>query len=49
MDIKTACKLLRNMGVEIEGAGTVKISAEKITDSVAPYDLVKTMRASIRF
>jgi UDP-N-acetylglucosamine 1-carboxyvinyltransferase len=47
VDIKTACKLLRNMGVEIEGAGTVKISAEKITDSVAPYDLVKTMRASI--
>lgn len=47
VDIKTACKLLRNMGVEIEGAGTVKISAEKITNSVAPYDLVKTMRASI--
>lgn len=47
VDIKTAGKLLRNMGVEIEGAGTVKISAEKLTDSVAPYDLVKTMRASI--
>ena len=47
VDIKTTCKLLRNMGVEIEGAGTVKISAEKITNSVAPYDLVKTMRASI--
>ncbi|MDD3250618.1 MAG: UDP-N-acetylglucosamine 1-carboxyvinyltransferase [Smithellaceae bacterium] len=46
-DIKTACKLLSNMGVEIEGAGTVKISAEKITNSIAPYDLVKTMRASI--
>jgi UDP-N-acetylglucosamine 1-carboxyvinyltransferase len=47
VDIKTACKLLRNMGVEIEGAGTIKISAEKMTNSVAPYDLVKTMRASI--
>ena len=47
VDIKTTCKLLRNMGVEIEGAGTVKIRAEKITNSVAPYDLVKTMRASI--
>ena len=47
VDIKTAGKLLRNMGVEIEGAGTVKISAEKLTNSVAPYDLVKTMRASI--
>jgi UDP-N-acetylglucosamine 1-carboxyvinyltransferase len=35
------------MGVEIEGDSTVKISAAKITNSVAPYDLVKTMRASI--
>ena len=47
VDIKTAYKLLRNMGVEIEGDSTVKISARKITNSVAPYDLVKTMRASI--
>ncbi|PKN19002.1 MAG: UDP-N-acetylglucosamine 1-carboxyvinyltransferase [Deltaproteobacteria bacterium HGW-Deltaproteobacteria-6] len=47
VDIKTTYKLLRNMGVEIEGDSTVKISAEKITHSVAPYDLVKTMRASI--
>ena len=47
VDIKTTYKLLRNMGVEIEGDNTVKISAEKITNSVAPYDLVKTMRASI--
>jgi UDP-N-acetylglucosamine 1-carboxyvinyltransferase len=47
VDIKTTYKLLRNMGVEIEGDGTVQISAEKITDSVAPYELVKTMRASI--
>ena len=47
VDIKTTYKLLRNMGVEIEGDSTVKISAEKIANSVAPYDLVKTMRASI--
>jgi UDP-N-acetylglucosamine 1-carboxyvinyltransferase len=47
VDIKTTYKLLRNMGVEIEGDSTVKISAEKITNSFAPYDLVKTMRASI--
>jgi UDP-N-acetylglucosamine 1-carboxyvinyltransferase len=47
VDINTAYKLLRNMGVEIEGENTVTISAEKITSSVAPYDLVKTMRASI--
>ncbi len=47
VDIKTTYKLLRNMGVEIEGDSTVQINAEKITASVAPYDLVKTMRASI--
>jgi UDP-N-acetylglucosamine 1-carboxyvinyltransferase len=47
VDIKTTYKLLRNMGVEIEGNSTIQISAEKITNSEAPYDLVKTMRASI--
>ena len=47
VDIKTTYKLLRNMGVEIEGGSTVQINAEKITASIAPYDLVKTMRASI--
>ncbi len=47
VDIQTTYKLLRNMGVEIEGNGTIQISAEKITNSEAPYDLVKTMRASI--
>ncbi|MDD4357871.1 MAG: UDP-N-acetylglucosamine 1-carboxyvinyltransferase [Smithellaceae bacterium] len=47
VDIKTTYKLLRNMGVQIEGNSTIQISAEKITNSEAPYDLVKTMRASI--
>jgi len=47
VDIKTIYKLLRNMGVEIEGGSTVSLSAAKLTESVAPYDLVKTMRASI--
>ena len=47
VDIKTIYKLLRNMGMQIEGEGTVELSGEKITDCVAPYDLVKTMRASI--
>ena len=47
VDIKTTYKLLRNMGVKIEGDSTVQISADKIINSVAPYDLVKTMRASI--
>ena len=47
VDIKTIKKLLKNMGVQIEGAETCKVSAEKITGCDAPYDLVKTMRASI--
>ena len=47
VDIKTTCKLLKNMGVKIEGNNTVQISAAKTINSVAPYDLVKTMRASI--
>ena len=47
MDIKTIKKLLGNLGVEIEGGETVQINAEKITNHEAPYDLVKTMRASI--
>ena len=47
VDIKTIKKLLKNMGVQIEGAETCKVSAEKITSCDAPYDLVRTMRASI--
>ncbi len=47
VDIKTIYKLLRNMGVELEVGSTVSVDASKITESVAPYDLVKTMRASI--
>jgi UDP-N-acetylglucosamine 1-carboxyvinyltransferase len=47
VDIKTIKKLLRNLGAEIEGDETVRINAEKITSHEAPYDLVKTMRASV--
>ncbi|MGV8057312.1 MAG: UDP-N-acetylglucosamine 1-carboxyvinyltransferase [Smithellaceae bacterium] len=47
VDIKTIKKLLRNLGAEIEGDETVHINAEKITSHEAPYDLVKTMRASV--
>jgi UDP-N-acetylglucosamine 1-carboxyvinyltransferase len=35
------------MGVQIDGSETCRISAEKITSCDAPYDLVKTMRASV--
>jgi UDP-N-acetylglucosamine 1-carboxyvinyltransferase len=47
VDIKTIKKLLRNMGVQIDGNETCKVSAEKITSCDAPYDLVRTMRASV--
>lgn len=47
VDIKTIKKLLRNLGAQIDGEGTVSISAERIDNHEAPYDLVKTMRASI--
>ena len=47
MDIKTIKKLLKSMGVQIDGNETCKVSAEKITSCDASYDLVKTMRASV--
>ncbi|NPU86081.1 MAG: UDP-N-acetylglucosamine 1-carboxyvinyltransferase [Syntrophaceae bacterium] len=47
VDIKTARKLLHNLGVRTEGNGTVQVDATGITSCEAPYDLVKTMRASI--
>ena len=47
VDIKTIKKLLKNMVVQIEGNETCKVNAAKITSCDAPYDLVKTMRASV--
>ena len=47
VDIKTIKKLLISMGVQIDGNETCKVSAESITSCDAPYDLVKTMRASV--
>ncbi len=47
VDIKTIKKLLRNLGVKIEGEATISINTEDINNCEAPYDLVKTMRASI--
>ncbi len=48
-DITTMIKLLSSMGVTLaasEGQGVV-VDARTITEFAAPYDLVKTMRASI--
>lgn len=48
-DITTMNKLLSSMGVSIEGDSQngFVINSNQITDFTAPYDLVKTMRASI--
>ncbi len=46
-DIKTIKKLLRSLGVKIEGGETVRVHAADIANCEASYDLVRTMRASI--
>src|SRR3990170_3328703 len=46
-DIRTMSKLLSNLGCEVEGERTVTIGASKIANLEAPYELVKTMRASV--
>jgi UDP-N-acetylglucosamine 1-carboxyvinyltransferase len=47
-DIRTISRLLRQMGVRIEGnSGTVRLNASGVHSCEAPYNLVKTMRASV--
>ncbi len=50
-DVQTALKLLRNMGVSAERSAEnpdrVTLCAADVTSREAPYELVKTMRASI--
>ncbi len=48
-DVATICRLLKSIGARIEpdGDGTLGLSVERIGSSAVPYDLVKTMRASI--
>ncbi|WP_455483464.1 UDP-N-acetylglucosamine 1-carboxyvinyltransferase [Haemophilus parahaemolyticus] len=48
-DVDTTFKILRKLGIIVERAenGDVHIDASKIEHYVAPYELVKTMRASI--
>ena len=49
MDVSTMAKLLAQMGVEIErpAGHTMTLDARRIADPSAPYELVKTMRASV--
>lgn len=50
-DVATTCKLLRQLGAQVERSEAqpevVTIAAAGAIDPVAPYELVKTMRASI--
>ncbi|MBE9609155.1 UDP-N-acetylglucosamine 1-carboxyvinyltransferase [Chitinilyticum piscinae] len=48
-DVKTTQKLLQGMGVRVmtDNVHEYEITANAITSLVAPYELVKTMRASI--
>jgi UDP-N-acetylglucosamine 1-carboxyvinyltransferase len=48
-DVATMLKLIRHMGVQAEQGeeGTVRLDASALTQPEAPYELVKTMRASV--
>ncbi len=47
-DVQTIGKVLRNLGVGVSKDGdTYRVDATAVTNHEAPYDLVKTMRASI--
>lgn len=48
-DVATMLKLIRNMGVtaERDDNGTVRLNAGELHTPEAPYELVKTMRASV--
>jgi UDP-N-acetylglucosamine 1-carboxyvinyltransferase len=48
-DIRTMLRLLRQLGVKVSehGQGRLVLQADALTSHEAPYELVKTMRASI--
>ncbi len=48
-DVATMLTLIRNMGVAVErdAQGTVRIDSSRLSSPEAPYELVKTMRASV--
>ncbi|MGD2167725.1 MAG: UDP-N-acetylglucosamine 1-carboxyvinyltransferase [Gammaproteobacteria bacterium] len=48
-DVSTSVKLLRSVGAEVtfHDGSSIEINADTTREFVAPYDLVKTMRASI--
>lgn len=46
-DIDTTMKLLSQLGAKVERNGSVHVDASGVNELCAPYELVKTMRASI--
>ncbi|WAC06325.1 MAG: UDP-N-acetylglucosamine 1-carboxyvinyltransferase [Thermodesulfobacteriota bacterium] len=46
-DIRTARLLLEHLGVEVKNGKEIQINAKGLHSYTAPYELVKTMRASI--
>ncbi len=46
-DVSTMLRLLAQLGVEVSLDDRLSLRAERLTEPLAPYDLVKTMRASI--
>ena len=50
-DVGSMCELLRGVGVEIydslQDPGCLRLRCEEITNTEAPYDIVRKMRASI--
>jgi len=48
MDVATMAKLLAQMGVGVERSGDrIALHAQNVAHPIAPYELVKTMRASV--
>jgi len=47
MDVGTMAKVLSVMGAEVSGRRTLKVATSSIYNLEAPYDLVRTMRASV--
>jgi len=47
VDVRTIKKLLVSLGAEVEEGDPLRVNAGDIKSCLAPYDLVKTMRASI--
>ena len=47
-DVRTMLKLLETLGAKVERAGeATRVWVERVSDDLAPYELVSTMRASV--